>query len=107
MATIYLYRNEPSADGELCTRRDEDGPLGGVLAGVEDARDAIGLGEQRRVHHREAKPGAKSASDQHSIIYSNRKVLIQFSHNSSTEESDHNIAVRRRRIVKLHSAVSC
>lgn len=31
-----------------------------MLAGVEDARDSVGLGEQRGVHHGEREAGAES-----------------------------------------------
>lgn len=59
----YLHRDERTTDDDLGLGRDEVGPLGGALAGVEDACDSVSLGEEGSVHHGEAEPCAKPANN--------------------------------------------
>ncbi|KAJ8879323.1 hypothetical protein PR048_019931 [Dryococelus australis] len=46
---------------------NEAGPLGAAAAGIEDARDAIGLGEQRGVDDGEAEAGSEALHAAHDV----------------------------------------
>lgn len=57
----HLNDRKCGADDQLRLGRDEWRSLCGLLAVLEDARDAIGFGEQRRVHDGETEAGRETA----------------------------------------------
>ena len=60
-----LAGDEAAADGHLGAGADEARPLRPVLHAAEDAGDAVGLGEQRRVAHGEGGAQAQPAQRAH------------------------------------------
>lgn len=51
----HLYRYQEATNNQLRLGRDERRPLRRLLAGLKNPRYSIGFGEQRSVHHSEAK----------------------------------------------------
>ena len=56
----YLNGDQDGAEDDLRFGTDKCWTFGGPTGAVEDARDAVGLGEQRGVHGREAEADAEA-----------------------------------------------